>query len=49
MNTFESELRELIARHRDQVGVVLADLVDVLEAEVEKLVEEINGNGPFLD
>ena len=46
MNTFESELRELIARHRDQVGVVLADLVDALETEVEKLVDEIDANVP---
>ena len=45
MNTFESELREMIARYRDQIGVVLADLVDALETEVEKLVDEVNANG----
>jgi hypothetical protein len=42
MNTFAAELQELITRHRDIPGTVLADLVDDLEAEVEKLVEEIN-------
>ena len=43
MNTFAQELQELIARHREMPGTVLADLVDDLEGEVEKLVEEING------
>jgi hypothetical protein len=42
MNTFAAELQELIARHRDMPGTVLADLVDSLETEAGKLVEEIN-------
>ncbi len=44
MNTFESELKELIARHRDMPGTILADLVDDLESAVEALVEEINAS-----
>ena len=46
MNTFESELKDLIARHRDMPGTILADLVDALETEVEKLVDEIDANVP---
>ena len=45
MNTFAAELADLIARHRDMSGTILADLVDDLEAEVEKLVDEVNANG----
>ncbi len=45
MNTFAAELADLIARHRDMPGTILADLVDALETEIEKLVEEVNANG----
>ena len=39
------ELKELIDKHRDMPGTVLADLVDDLENAVEALVEEVNANG----
>ena len=45
MNTFAQELKELIEKHRDMPGTVLADLVDDLENAVEALVEEVNANG----
>ncbi len=45
MNSFESELKELIARHRDRIGVALEELVDALESEVELLVDEIDDRG----
>ena len=49
MNTFASELKELIARHRDHPGVVLADLVDALDIETAALVDEVNSNKPWYD
>lgn len=47
MNTFAQELKELIDKHRDMPGTLLADLVDDLEAKVDELVEEVNANGVF--
>ena len=45
MNSFESELKELIARHRDRIGVALEELVDALENEAEILADEIDSRG----
>jgi len=44
MNTFAQELKELIEKHRDMPGTVLADLVDDLEDAVEKLVTELDAS-----
>ncbi len=44
MNTFAQELKELIEKHRDMPGTVLADLVDDLEDAVEKLVTEMGAS-----
>ena len=46
MNDFKSELRELIDRHRDAIGVTLEELVDALESAAEDLVEEIDARVP---
>lgn len=42
MNDFATELRELIERHRDAPGALLEEIIDVLDAAVESLVEEVN-------
>jgi quinol monooxygenase YgiN len=44
VNTFAQELKELIEKHRDMPGTVLADLVDDLEDAVEKLVTEMDAS-----
>ena len=46
MNTFADELRELIEKHRDMPGTALEEIVDVLDAAAESLVEEVNNRGP---
>lgn len=42
MNTFADELKELIERHRDQPGQLLEEIIDVLDAAAESLVDEVN-------
>jgi hypothetical protein len=42
MNTFASELRELIEKYVDMPGTALEEIIDVLDAAVESLVEEVN-------
>ena len=42
MNTFAAELKELIEKYRDIPGTALEELVDVLDAAVESLVDEVN-------
>ena len=40
--SFETELRELIARHRHRIGVMLEDIIEDLDTLTEELVEEVN-------
>jgi hypothetical protein len=42
MNSFQTELRDLIDKHKDHPGVALEELVDVLETEAERLAEQVN-------
>lgn len=43
MNLFAEELRELIEKWRDFPGFALEEIIDALQAETDKLVEEVNG------
>ena len=42
MNSFQTELRDLIDKHKDHPGVALEELVDALETEAERLAEQVN-------
>ena len=46
MKSFAVELRELIERYRDLPGTAIEELIDVLDAAVESMVEEVNSLGP---
>jgi hypothetical protein len=42
MNSFQTELLDLIDKHKDHPGVALEELIDALETEAEKLAEQVN-------
>ena len=42
MNSFESELKELIDKYRDLPGTALEELIDALDAATSELAEEVN-------
>ena len=42
MNSFESELKELIDKYRDLPGTALEELIDVLDVAISDLVEEVH-------
>lgn len=42
MNLFAEELRDLIEKWKDFPGFTLEEIIDSLQAETDKLVEEVN-------
>lgn len=42
MDTFASELHDLLDKYRAQPGAALQEMVDAMEIEVDVLVEEVN-------
>lgn len=42
MNSFDSELRDLIQAYRARIGVALEDLIQALDEAAEELIEEVN-------